>query len=142
MSVKLSNGAYRFIKEYVKSRYPYEACGILLGEGETVIKAVGLNNKLNEADSAKHFYTDPIELLKAEKEAQENGLSILGFFHSHPDAPAVLSGEDEEYMIPNLLYAVVPVTDKEVLKLRAYIKTNPESKACEIRVGIKEEERK
>lgn len=139
--MRISTEAYQYIKEYVKSRYPYEACGILLGEGRTVKEAIGVNNRLKEEDSANHFYADPMELLRAEKEAHQRGLSVTGFFHSHPDAPAVLSEEDEEYMIPNLLYAIVPVTKDEVLKLRAYIKENPEGEAYEIKVGIKEEEK-
>ena len=89
--------ASRYIKEYANEHYPHEACGILFGEDGIITEASGLDNRLSKADSTKHFYMDPTEIFRAEKEARLKGLSILGFFHSHPDAPAVLSKEDEEY---------------------------------------------
>ena len=134
--------ASRYIKEYANEHYPHEACGILFGEDGIITEASGLDNRLSKADSTKHFYMDPTEIFRAEKEARLKGLSILGFFHSHPDAPAVLSKEDEEYMIPGLIYLIVSVTRDKVPEIRTYIKNSPDGEAYEINVGIKEEEGK
>ena len=142
MEITIGSSACRFIKEYVGRQYPAEACGILLGDGKrnTITAAKELDNILDK-DKGRHFFTDPIKLYRAEKETEKEGLNIIGFFHSHPDVSAVLSGEDEEYMIPGLLYVIIPVTRREVFNFRGYIKNSPDEKAYEIKVGIKEEEK-
>jgi proteasome lid subunit RPN8/RPN11 len=46
-------------------------------------------------DSAHNRYQiDPRELVKIEREARGQGLSIAGFYHSHPDHPAQWSATD------------------------------------------------
>jgi proteasome lid subunit RPN8/RPN11 len=38
--------------------------------------------------------SDPAELIDVQKRARDSGLDIVGFFHSHPDHPAVASRTD------------------------------------------------
>jgi proteasome lid subunit RPN8/RPN11 len=46
-------------------------------------------------DSAHNRYQiAPAELVKIEREARQQGLSIAGFYHSHPDHPAQWSQTD------------------------------------------------
>jgi proteasome lid subunit RPN8/RPN11 len=46
-------------------------------------------------DSAHNRYNiAPIELVKIQREARRQGLDIVGFYHSHPDHPAMWSKTD------------------------------------------------
>jgi len=46
-------------------------------------------------DSAHNRYQiSPAELMKIERESRRQGLSIAGFYHSHPDHPAQWSQTD------------------------------------------------
>lgn len=104
---------------HAKERYPEECCGILAGKRSSEGECRILDYIRTENDSfseSKHgdFRIDPLKLYELEKDLEEKGLEILGFVHSHPDAPAVLSKEDIKYMIPNLLYLILEISEGEV----------------------------
>ncbi|MBV9087906.1 MAG: M67 family metallopeptidase, partial [Acidobacteriaceae bacterium] len=75
----------------------HECCGVLLGlatdstrEVRSVIPAG--NTRL---DSLHNRYNiDPGELLRIQRQAREQNLDIVGFYHSHPDHPARWSTTD------------------------------------------------
>jgi proteasome lid subunit RPN8/RPN11 len=60
--------------------YPLEACGLLVGSGTTVRRFVACTN---EAASARIYTIPPRELLHAERAAEDDGLAVIGVFHSH-----------------------------------------------------------
>jgi proteasome lid subunit RPN8/RPN11 len=57
----------------------------------------------------RRFLIGPDEYRLAEKRAAETGRELLGFYHSHPDHPAVPSAFDLEHAWPNLSYIIVSV---------------------------------
>ncbi len=60
--------------------YPLEACGLLVGSGSTVHRFVPCTN----ADASARVYSIPgVELLRAERAAEDDGLAVIGVFHSH-----------------------------------------------------------
>jgi len=85
------------IFQHTKKCYPKEACGILLGrkigEQKNVEKVCNTRNIL---DSASEYQIDPTEQLKIFKEAEREGLDILGFYHSHPFLAPFWSETDNE----------------------------------------------
>ena len=60
--------------------YPLEACGLLVGQGNRVHRFVPCTN---EARSARIYTIPPKELLRAERQADDDGLAVIGVFHSH-----------------------------------------------------------
>ena len=60
--------------------YPLEACGLLVGKGSRVHRFVHCTN---EASSARVYSIPGKQLLRAEMAAEEDGLEIIGVFHSH-----------------------------------------------------------
>ena len=60
--------------------YPLEACGLLVGAGSKVHRFVACTN---EAASARVYTIPGKELLRAEMAAEDDGLEIIGVFHSH-----------------------------------------------------------
>jgi proteasome lid subunit RPN8/RPN11 len=98
MSVlKIVQAVYEQIRAHGEETYPHECCGALLGRptanGWQIEASVKAGN--TRTDSAHNRYSiAPVELVKIEREARANGLSIGGFYHSHPDHPAQWSPTD------------------------------------------------
>ena len=93
----LSKAVYDAIRAHGEETYPHECCGALLGrttpEGWSIDSSVKAGN--TRTDSAHNRYQiSPGELVKIEREARKQGLSIGGFYHSHPDHPAQWSATD------------------------------------------------
>ena len=64
-----------------------------MAEGWQIEASVKTGN--TRTDSAHNRYQiAPVELVKIEREARQQGLSIGGFYHSHPDHPAQWSTTD------------------------------------------------
>ena len=62
--------------------YPYEACGLLVGDA-TARRAVRFVPTTNVAASARIYTIDAKEHLVAERAAEADGLEIIGVVHSH-----------------------------------------------------------
>lgn len=97
--------------------YPEEACGLLLGRwlpagGIEVERAVETCNVAPLADRKHRFTISPRALLDWDRAAASEGLSIVGFFHSHPDASAQPSVEDAAHAWPGYAYLILSTTGR------------------------------
>ncbi len=73
--------------------HPREACGILLGEGALIREARETRNV--HPSPHTHFEIDPQALIDAHRAARAGGPpQVLGYFHSHPQGPAIPSATD------------------------------------------------
>jgi proteasome lid subunit RPN8/RPN11 len=72
---------------------PDEACGLLGGDPGTG-EAVTCYPTRNLAASAKLYTVDPKEHLRADRDAEAAGNSIIGVFHSHTHTEAYPSPTD------------------------------------------------
>lgn len=91
--------------------YPYECCGLLLGrygsEGKIVSEIYPISNAREESAKRNRFLIAPEELMRGERYAREHDLEVVGFYHSHPDSPAVPSPYDLEHAWPTYSYIIV-----------------------------------
>ena len=71
---------------------PNEGCGLLLGSAEGVV--VEVLASANVANSAKLYEVDSTVLLRAYRRADEEGLEVMGVFHSHTHSEAYPSPTD------------------------------------------------
>jgi proteasome lid subunit RPN8/RPN11 len=82
-----------------KNAYPYECCGLLVGNNNDTGKAVHeiypVENK-NKVRAEDRYEIDPKEFDKTDREATKKGFNIIGIYHSHPDNPADPSAFDKE----------------------------------------------
>ncbi len=115
-----------------KKAYPSECCGILIGrihENGTgkEIEVIEIREASNQFHGQKsvHFQIDPLFIYHLEQEIEASGLEIVGVYHSHPDCPAILSKEDEKYMVPGLEYVIMSVKNGEIVDVKSYNKTMP-----------------
>jgi proteasome lid subunit RPN8/RPN11 len=76
---------------------PEEACGILVGRrrgvSSEVLCVVACRN-VHEGSRRERFLLDPERQLAVQREAREQGLEILGYYHSHLNGSAAMSAED------------------------------------------------
>ena len=97
------------IRQHGAASYPDECCGALIGdESGQVLEALALSNTTTD-ERRRRFLIGPDEYRTAEKRASETGRSLIGFYHSHPNHPAVPSAFDLAHAWPNLRYLILSV---------------------------------
>lgn len=88
---------YDSIRTHGEDTYPHECCGVLLGRTtdsvRTVTKSVRCGNTRSDSPHNR-YHIAPQELVRIQRQAREDGLEIVGFYHSHPDHPARWSETD------------------------------------------------
>ena len=97
LPLKLSRELYDRLRAHGEETYPHECCGILLGQArETALEVADLMRAGNTRTDSAHnrYHIDPRELIAAQREGRRLGLDIVGFYHSHPDHPAMWSATD------------------------------------------------
>ena len=97
--LKLTEEIHQRIKAHGAASYPYEGCGLLLGQvenGDNIVREIRpLPNVWPvEAEKPIRFRIDPQAWQQVELEAMMNGLDVIGIFHSHPDDVPVASPRD------------------------------------------------
>ena len=89
---------------------PNEGCGLLLGTPDGTVTDVVASP--NVADSAKLYEIDSRVLLRAYRRSEEEGLAVLGVFHSHTHSEAYPSPTDvAQAPDPEWHYVLVSLRD-------------------------------
>jgi proteasome lid subunit RPN8/RPN11 len=89
---------------------PNEGCGLLLGTSEGTVTDVLASP--NVADSAKLYEIDSRVLLRAYRQSEEDGRSVIGVFHSHTHSDAYPSPTDvAQAPDPTWHYVLVSLRD-------------------------------
>jgi len=102
------------IKSEGERAYPNECCGVIYGNYDDCKKAVCIEAIVNASEDGEQYHRfliTPENMLKAELKAREQKLDIIGFYHSHPDHPAVPSEYDKEHALPFYSYVIVSVLE-------------------------------
>lgn len=111
--LSLSKSALDAIRRHVESSYPDEACGGLLGMDDSggdvrVPTAQPLANRRKDRRD-RRFLIGPADVMSLERRARASGLEVLGYYHSHPDGPALPSVYDQEHAWPWYVHLIVSV---------------------------------
>ena len=98
---------------HARGGYPNEACGMFLGrpagaEPALVEDVVPVENRETEKPRVRYAIA-PEDHIRIDREAQKRGLEILGYFHSHPDHPALPSETDRQRAADTLSDGVIHV---------------------------------
>ena len=123
--IKLTEGHRSEIGAHGERDYPYECCGLLLGKfGEGGVKSTvetyPISNAREEQAKRNRFLIRPEELMQGERYAEKKGLEVVGFYHSHPDCPAVPSQYDLEHAWPMYSYIVISVSAEAMQDFRSW----------------------
>lgn len=96
-TLQLPRAIYGALRAHGEEAYPEECCGALLGrvagDGWQIVAALRAQNA-STAQRRGHYEIAPAELVRIAREARRQGLEIVGFYHSHPDARAHWSATD------------------------------------------------
>jgi proteasome lid subunit RPN8/RPN11 len=111
------------IRAHGAETYPHECCGALLGRDSSTVlendRRTGIPAReirqlfplVNRRDDSprNRFSVSAQDVLEAEKAAREQGLEVVGWYHSHPDHPARPSEYDRDHAWPWYSYIIVSV---------------------------------
>ena len=123
--IRLATNHWREIASHGEQDYPYECCGLLLGRlaangTKQVLETYPISNAREEEAKRNRFLIRPEELMRGEKYAAGKELEVVGFYHSHPDHPAVPSQYDLEHALPVYSYIIVSVRVARAEDLRSW----------------------
>ena len=113
-TLKIGDLLTRRIEAHGVETFPYECCGALLGRddvaGREVKELFALSNHRDDSPRNR-FEITPEDVLLAERTAREMKLDLIGWYHSHPNAPARPSEFDREHAWPWYSYIIVSIRD-------------------------------
>ena len=112
------------IRRHAEAGYPEEVCGGLLGSvagngSIEIVEASPIDNT-REDERGRRYLIGPDDVLQLERRAEAAGSQVIGYYHSHPDAPAVPSEFDREHAWPWYTYLIVSVVDGEARDARSW----------------------
>ena len=98
------------LAQHANEQNPYEACAILLGNtDEETWETTKIFLTENTDKSEINFTVSNEQLLEGYHKAEENGLSVVGIFHSHPKSEPSPSNTDIKFMkgnpVPWVIYS-------------------------------------
>lgn len=133
MALTLTQEHIEAMQAHAEQAYPHEGCGLLLGTftpttgAKKLVQLSLLDNAWspdvatdlsNNSDrhtgsapmtKARRYWIDPRDLLATQRQAREQGLNIIGVYHSHPNAAAIPSECDRELAWSTYAYIIVSV---------------------------------
>jgi proteasome lid subunit RPN8/RPN11 len=123
MKLRITKETYSIIKNDALSAYPHECCGFLFGketdEYRIITHALPVVNSQQE-NKNRRFEIASTDYMKAEQFADENQLTLLGVYHSHPDHPAIPSEHDLKQALPFFSYIIVSVRKGHLDKMLSW----------------------
>jgi proteasome lid subunit RPN8/RPN11 len=108
--IHLSEELEQAIRDHAVADYPYECCGVLLGEVENGVKVATEIRRIENTHEDGHerrFRIAPEVLFQLDREERAGGPKVLGFYHSHPDHPARPSQYDRDHAAGWYSYIIV-----------------------------------
>ena len=124
MAVDISAELQRRITEQLETNYPNEGGGFLLGRQRggalAIVDTVPVDNVFDPAEQHHRYAMRPQDWMRLEDQADKRGLSLVGYYHSHPDSPAIPSEYDREHALPNFVYIITAVMMARAGEMRAW----------------------
>ena len=124
MATVLSQALQVKIFRHLQSTYPNEGGGFLLGSSQDdqvrIQETIQIENVFEEAEQYHRYAMTPQDWMRLEDQADARGLSLVGYYHSHPDSPAIPSEYDRDYAWPNFVYLITSVQARNAVDMRAW----------------------
>ena len=90
----------------------------------------------NVERSAMIFEADAEFVYQMIEKAEKMGLSLVGIYHSHPNAAARVSNRDLEFMSlwPGVAWLIISLTEDGIREMKAYIFKKDQAEELRIKV--------
>ena len=123
--IELTQEITRLIGAEGEKAYPNECCGALFGhfsaQGDARVTAIFPIVNARESEEQYHrFVITADDSLRAERAALSQDVDVIGYYHSHPDHPAIPSEFDREHALPFYAYIIVAVAQREAGALTSW----------------------
>ena len=143
--IYLTNKLIEQIELHGEQTYPHECGGMLIGHFaaysvKTILELLPMENAMDESEKHNRVLITPKDVLRAERYAREKKFDVVGYYHSHPDHPAIPSQFDLDHALPVWSYIIVSVEKGKAIDVRSWEMENDRSKFNEeeIKREIKE----
>lgn len=120
--LRLPRRLQRGLARLAREGHPHEVCALLLGVRlgrSTRVQRYAPSANLAE-ERRTRYVLDPRDYVAADQAARREGLEIVGFWHTHPDHPAVPSPTDREAAWEGVSYVIQAVTAAAADDLRSW----------------------
>ena len=120
--MRIAADALDAVKAHAEEGYPHEICGFLIGPRGSgrVARAVRARNTVVER-ARDRYEIDARDTIRVQREADDAGEDIVGYYHSHPDHPARASVFDEERAWAGPVYLIVSCVEGKVVDANAFV---------------------
>ena len=120
--MKIRRSAFEAIQAHGAEGYPNEICGIMLGpQGDHTVTEVRRARNIIVERSRDRYEIDPLDHIRIQREADDAGLDIVGYYHSHPDHPARASVFDTERAWAGYVYVIVSIEAGKPVDANAFV---------------------
>ncbi len=128
------------IRRALEAAYPREGCGLLLGEMDDQVRVrrhiVAQNRRVEDRAAERRYLIDPQDFRDIAQAAHQEGLEIVGVYHSHPEVPPEPSAYDREHAWPWYHYLIVSVVRGTAQEMRVWQLTEDRAAFVERTVDI------
>ena len=115
----LTHTQLRQMFDHTEAEAPNEACGLLAGDAQHVTRVLPAKNVAK--DPRVEYLMDPQDQILHFQAMEEQGLELLGIYHSHPVSPAYPSPTDLSMALyPEAVYAIVSLMEFNHPVLRTF----------------------
>ncbi|HSG31575.1 MAG TPA: M67 family metallopeptidase [Thermodesulfobacteriota bacterium] len=135
MVVTIKKATLDKIIEHSESGFPHEVCGALIGDGKSITEFKICTN-LNTERAHDRYELDPESFNDADKWARDNGLEIMGIYHTHPDHPSRPSEFDRERAWPDWFYIILSIMSGKFDNFRTWVLEDFDSQFVEYKLEV------
>jgi len=136
--VTITAEAHKDIVKRAEEGYPFEICGVLIGKGNKIETFRECRN-LNTERARDRYELDPLSFNEADNWARENGMEIVGIYHSHPDHPSLPSETDRQRAWPGWIYLIVSVYQGKYVDDHSWVLRESDSMFEEVKASVTRE---
>ncbi len=116
--VVMSESVGRGLLTHARNEAPLECCGLLIGTKGQVVRSARAHNVWQ---SPTRYCVDPGDHFEAIRTARNEGLEVVGAYHSHPTSLPQPSETDlHQAIYPHFVYVIVSLVSKETEAIKGY----------------------
>ena len=108
----------RGLLTHARNEAPLECCGLLIGTKEQVVRSA---RDQTLCQSPTRYRVDPVDHFEAIRTARNEGLEVVGAYHSHPvSLPQPSETDLSQANYPHFVYVIVSLVSKETEAIKGY----------------------
>jgi proteasome lid subunit RPN8/RPN11 len=121
LKIRIKHSEYEKLRDHAREGYPHEVVGLLGGSRKdgVVHHVERLVNERTDSPGTR-YRVDGLAVFDGERRIRARGLDTLGYYHSHPDHPAVYSEEDRRNAHLSMSYLILSVLNGEVEDVQSW----------------------